>query len=446
MALRDKRRLPGDMLVNTNARTLMAYRYVERECMRLLGGWMAITPEWDVKLATGKHLWEGAQHVERLNRRLVELRHPHGFKAPVALRELMAQVDQADDTLHRLVGVYRVAKRYLATAYAEHAQRTSAVADAPTVDLLLAMLPTLERHIAWGESWIAELANTAEKRESAVRWQAALEARLPAIRTAVAGVARVETFETDPPPPEPRWDESKPYTPQVQNAVRDERFVPLHNVRPDASDFTPEQELLSRLHRMTSSELGAAELLGRVLYEHTQMPWAFHYDMARQTWDEVRHCELAWKRLEDLGGYLGMFPEKHGGNFERRNSMDLPRMLAILGPIEEAHGNISFKQFVKESLAKGDFETALLYDYVLADETTHVRFTTRWIAWLANHDTAKQKRWIEEAKALSAAWNEERKRTTQHLDLEILRSVGYTIDAQGMAEKAAAMEVRPLAD
>ena len=360
VALRDRRRLAGELLVKSNAQALAAFRYLERETFRLLGGWMAITPEWDVKLATGKHVWEGAQHAERLGRRLVELRAPaRGTRVPAALRDLVQAADRSTDTLDRLVAVYRVVKPYLATAYAELASRTSAVADAPTVDLLADLSPRVERQIRWGESWIGELATDQERRERAIRWQLELERHVGTIRDALAGDA-TELIDADPPPPSPRWVEGRPYEPQVRNAVRDERFVPLMNVRPEEPDPDPARELLSRMHRMSQSELGAAELLGRVMYEHPNMPFEFHYDMARQTWDEVRHCEVAWKRLEDLGGHLGMFPERPGGNFERRISMDLPRLLAMLGPVEEAAGNVRFQEYIQEGLAKGDFETALL--------------------------------------------------------------------------------------
>jgi uncharacterized ferritin-like protein (DUF455 family) len=454
LALRDRRRLPGQLMVEGTAQRLAVYRYLERETLRLLGGWMPIIPEWDVKLFTGKHLWEGALSVDGLTRRLVELRAPaRGTRIPVAFRTLMERVDGADDTLTRLTGVYRVVKPYLATSYAHLASVTSAVADAPTVDLLTAQGQALERQIRTGESWIQELAGTAEAREKAVRWQLGLERRLATAQATLVGAGgpagpadRVERFNPDPEPPDPRWVEGRDYVPSCPQAVRDDRFVPLHNVRPDLPDMAAAGELVSRMHRMSSSELGAAELLGRTIYDHPEMPWEFHRDMARQTWDEVRHCEVAWKRLEDLGGRLGMYPEKHGGNYERRMSLDLPHRLAILGPVEEARGNVSFKKFIKESLATGDAETALLYDYVLADETTHVRFTTRWIAWLANHDPATQRRWIEEAKAQSAAWNERQKAETQHLDQATLAAAGYRIDVPTMARQTAAYERAPTAD
>src|SRR5919202_6055867 len=98
LALRDRRRLPGELLVKSNAQTLAAFRYLERETFRLLGGWMPLTPEWDVKLATGKHVWEGAQHAERIGRRLIELRAPaRGTRVPAALRDLIDAADRATD-------------------------------------------------------------------------------------------------------------------------------------------------------------------------------------------------------------------------------------------------------------------------------------------------------------------------------------------------------------
>ena len=38
------------------------------------------------------------------------------------------------------------------------------------------------------------------------------------------------------------------------------------------------------------AELTAAELMARNSHEYPEMPWDFHVDMARQTWDELRHA------------------------------------------------------------------------------------------------------------------------------------------------------------
>ena len=41
---------------------------------RLLGGWIALTPELDAKLLFGRHVWDCAQHADLWGRRLPELR------------------------------------------------------------------------------------------------------------------------------------------------------------------------------------------------------------------------------------------------------------------------------------------------------------------------------------------------------------------------------------
>lgn len=447
LALRDQRRLAGEFLVKPQADALACLRSLERESFRLLGGWMALIPEWDVKMAIGKHIWEGAQHAERLGRRLVELRAPvRGSRVPVALPQLIRAADRSTTTLERLVAVYRVIKPLVATTCVEISSRTSAVADAPTQDLMDEMAPRLERQIRWGESWINELASTTELREHALRWQLGLEHSVAQLRDSIVGGAKPEQLvDSEPPPLSVRWAEGQPYQAQVTEPARD-RFEPLMNVRPEETLPNPKREFLSRMHRQAQSELGAAELLGRVMYEHPEMPFEFHYDMARQTWDEVRHCEITWRRLEDAGGHLGMFPEKPGGNYERRMSMDLPHLMAILGPVEEAAGNISFKRFFQEATAAGDFETALVYDYLLADESTHVRFQSKWLAWLANHDAATQRRWIDEAKQQSTEWNERRKTEATDHDQAVLARYGIHLDSAAMAQQLKEMEIRPLAD
>ena len=42
--------------------------------MRVLGGWIALTPEVSAKLLMGRHVWDNAQHADALGRRLPELR------------------------------------------------------------------------------------------------------------------------------------------------------------------------------------------------------------------------------------------------------------------------------------------------------------------------------------------------------------------------------------
>ena len=55
---------------------------------------------------------------------------------------------------------------------------------------------------------------------------------------------------------------------------------------------TEPEEQRHFFHALMDAELSAAELMARNSHEHPEMPWDFHVDMARQTWDELRHARV----------------------------------------------------------------------------------------------------------------------------------------------------------
>jgi hypothetical protein len=69
--------LDGTYSVDHSARLIRHYRYAVERMMRVMGGWLALTPEISAKLLMGRHVWDNAQHADALGRRLPELR-AHG--------------------------------------------------------------------------------------------------------------------------------------------------------------------------------------------------------------------------------------------------------------------------------------------------------------------------------------------------------------------------------
>src|SRR5678809_822950 len=65
--------LAGFLEVDESARTVRHYRYVTERMMRILGGWIALTPELSAKLLFGRHVWDNAQHADAWGKRLPEL-------------------------------------------------------------------------------------------------------------------------------------------------------------------------------------------------------------------------------------------------------------------------------------------------------------------------------------------------------------------------------------
>src|SRR3954462_7633508 len=105
--------------------------------MRILGGWIALTPEVDVKLLFGRHVWDCAQHADLWGRRLPELRAKAQESEPagpegVAAFDLIETAEAPAQTVERVVAIYRVMKPHLATVYERHLAIANPVYEPPT--------------------------------------------------------------------------------------------------------------------------------------------------------------------------------------------------------------------------------------------------------------------------------------------------------------------------
>src|SRR5688500_2500625 len=108
----------GHHTVDDSARRIRNHRYVEERMMRILGGWIALTPELPAKLLFGRHIWDCAQHADAWGRRLPELRSPAQQSEPandrmVKFADLVESVEGPRETIERVAGVYRVLKPHL---------------------------------------------------------------------------------------------------------------------------------------------------------------------------------------------------------------------------------------------------------------------------------------------------------------------------------------------
>jgi hypothetical protein len=158
---------------------------VEERLMRVLAGWIALTPELPAKLLLARQVWDCAQHADQWGRRLPELRAPAQVSEPpdAAFVRFLDAVESRQgwgETIERLVGVYRVAKPHLAGAYARHLARATPVHEAPTRRILERCLADERRHAAEGEGVLALLLATAAARERAAAWQVELRDLLAA--------------------------------------------------------------------------------------------------------------------------------------------------------------------------------------------------------------------------------------------------------------------------
>ena len=76
--------------------------------MRILGGWLALTPELSAKLLMGRHVWDSAQHADLFGKRLPELRAAAQTSEPgsagfAAFMDALESPEAPDQTPERLV-------------------------------------------------------------------------------------------------------------------------------------------------------------------------------------------------------------------------------------------------------------------------------------------------------------------------------------------------------
>jgi len=176
-------------------------------------------------------------------------------------------------------------------------------------------------------------------------------------------------------------------------------------VSPEPGDAA--EAILRRLHRLATRDMLAAEIVARSTAEHPDMPWAFMLDMARICRDEVRRAEVQRRRMEELGGRLGMYPihPADWALYQHRAKLDLAYRLcdlALLGesPLERelrAIGETQGDSLTADTHLSGHADEP----YTQAGEHRHLRSSVRWLKWLTA-DVGKLDQIIERGKRLRA--------------------------------------------
>ena len=180
----DRRRLIGEWTVEESVDRIVGYRWAQQQLSAALGVWVATIPELDVKAMLGPHCYQHAWHADLWRQRLPELKEPNEHRAEpandgfAAFMTRLTSPDVGDQTIEKLVGIYRVLVPHLLATYTFHRHVTSDIVDAPTVRILGFMLGDLHQQVAEGEMMIQDLARSPELRRRAGDWQTELDVLL----------------------------------------------------------------------------------------------------------------------------------------------------------------------------------------------------------------------------------------------------------------------------
>lgn len=199
----DRRELPGAFSVEETARRVGNYKWIEMKIFELMGGWVATVPELDLKLKLGTHCYHHAFHSELWHKRLPELREMNPDKMTVpanpemeAFVEALSAPEAPDQTIEKMVGMYRVLLPHLIAAYTYHQNNTSTITDAPTIRSIGFCLQDDMEEWREGEMIIQSLITTPEEADRAAAHHASLT-KLMIAAGGVTGPGSVGSFDIE---------------------------------------------------------------------------------------------------------------------------------------------------------------------------------------------------------------------------------------------------------
>ena len=185
MALYDRRTMDGVYSVRESAGFIMNNRYAEERMMRMMAGWIALTPQIAVKLEMARQVYDDAQHADALGKRLPELRaQAQVSRTPneefATFITAIEDKEEWEDTIERLVGIYRVLKPHLISHYSAHVSAANPVYEPPTLRILERLVADEKAHVEKGLVLLSDLLDSAEKHRRAAAWESHLQGLLAA--------------------------------------------------------------------------------------------------------------------------------------------------------------------------------------------------------------------------------------------------------------------------
>ena len=362
------RRLGSAYGVAESRHRLRRFAYLEERLATAFAGWIWATPGFDDKLRLAVLAYESSLAADALHTRSAEL-------AP-STAERQWELELAD--LEQLAN--SVENEAALDGAAERRRRA---ARAPARRLRRAPRRDRRPH---GRADLAHPPGARRSRSRIASRCAPRAAELPAIP------------DTSPPA---RFLADAP--------ARDGRFdvATWESYRVHEMGTTPEEVVRHLLYTNAYGELEAVEVLGRALADARELPWPMRRDLFRQLWDEARHAEMSWRRMDDLGGAPDPLPQAP------------PVILGVMAEIEDPIERLLVLQRVIEgrvverhrlrvsTVARdlGDPVTARIYEYIVADERQHVG-NSEWIPKIVGDDPARIAR-LERLQAVCEAKLEE---------------------------------------
>ena len=164
------------------------------------------------------------------------------------------------------------------------------------------------------------------------------------------------------------------------------------------------------MHGIFVGEIQALEGAGRTCFDfesgsaQAEVPFELKLDMARQCWDEARHCEISVKLAAHMGGEIGEFAEATT-LFEAACHADPVFRLAGVNRALEGLAIDVFTGMREFGALMGDPVLEFCEDWMLADEVTHVRMGSQWLRDVTAKDPERCERALEFQRTVDSLFN-----------------------------------------
>ena len=419
--------LPSSRAAHAEARVENASRYlnrcyvVERQLMRTLAARFVDTSQWDFKRQLAQDMWETSRHADVLRTRILELRFPRrdvDKKYNSDMLALVAEVAKGKDSEEFIGGVYGALLPELIRTYQNYLEQTDLLDDAPTVYILKHIITDkaaqLERMRALADQVAPGLF------ENSAEWQDYL-------RQSCAGLGGISGRETPAPKPTDHSLAGRPPYEIGRSVQRDSRWRPALFHLPHENKYDVEgRKAWGRIEALDKrvamqvwsaishfNEIWAAEVVAASMWDFDSQPWDFYLDLARWSWDEVRHSTMGYRALQGWGWDVPDLIPWGNALYNAMGPMPPIQRLALLYYYEDGLLRAGVKQIELKILESAqDDGSAQDMDFDWADEAIHVSYGYTWLRHLLGDNNAGKEeltRLTDEAREIVARFVAEHK-------------------------------------
>jgi hypothetical protein len=361
----------GRLKLDESILRLRMFYGLHRELMRNLAGMLIGVPEFETKIELSHHIFLHSEYAAMYRRRLWELRVKESAldEVPERPRLLASELLYAPDTSTLLHG-YALILNHIAAAQDDYLSVSDPVLDRPSRSIIR----RLSTEFSNAQDWISAACKGYSRTQEASRSFTSRMKRL------------IEGVEGGEPPDDAQLPYHRPTA-----CARDDRFSVFHHTRnyergpEDSADLQAKYEAdRFELVRVQRDELDAIETFANVLFDLKEAPFSLLQTLARFVEDESRHAEAGQIALRELGYDPFSVPCSVIG-INVRASMPPALAFAQINIFGELNIVSRLRRLALRAKALDDEVFDRMFDFIHADELSHVRIGRRILKELASN-------------------------------------------------------------